>query len=135
MSHKVLLISSESTSSEEMASALSEFGFEMITALLDSVELETLRRVAPDVVVVRGSLSPLHADEICRQICRLCQLPVILVGNKPERQAYQASEAVATWGYYMCEPVSYGELAARIKVLLWRYGKSELPLQSQWDSR
>ena len=50
-----------------------------------------------------------------------------LLGDKPGREVYLPTlEFETCWNYYMRLPVNYDELAVRIKVLLWRYGKAKL---------
>jgi DNA-binding response OmpR family regulator len=100
----------------------------MMVALCESVGLKMADERSPDAVVIRNSPPQLDGSKLCQQIRRLFDLPLILLGDKPEEEVYPPTfEVGADWDYYMHWPTNYEELAARIKVLLWRYGKAELP--------
>lgn len=130
--NKVLVIGSDSRSVREIASPLTKSGFEVMTALGESTALKTVRESSPDAILVRHSPPRLDGFTLCGQIYHRFALPIILLGNQPETQAYQSSpESLPDWDYYMCLPIDYNELAARIKVLLWHYGKGEKPWLSE----
>ena len=85
-------------------------------------------RVFPDAIVVRDSPSQVNGFTLCKVIRRLFSLPLILLGNKLEEEVYSSTlPGWPDWDYYMHLPISHAELAARIRVLLWRYGKAEKP--------
>jgi len=126
--HRILLIDKDPVSAKKIASALAKSGFEMIIASSESEGLSLIDEVSPDGVVVSDNVSQPDGSKLCRKIRHLFDLPVILLGNKPEEEIYPLTfKDGADWDYYMCLPISYEELMARIKVLLWRYGKAELP--------
>jgi DNA-binding response OmpR family regulator len=82
-----------------------------------------------NAIVVKDSPPRLDGFKLCQPIRRIFNLPLILLGDKQEAEVYSSSLDVPTdWDYYMQLPINYDELAARIKVLLWRYEKAELRL-------
>lgn len=130
--HKILLIDSDSASAKRIASTLIKSGFEVIIASSESEGLKLVDEVSPDAVVVSDNTSQLNGSNLCRRIRHLFDLPIILLGDKPEGEVYPSTlEGRADWDYYMHLPISYEELAARIKVLLWRYGKAGKPADSE----
>ncbi len=123
--HKILLIDRDPTSAKEIALALTKCGFEVIIASSESEGLKLVDDVSPSAVVVSDNTSYLDGSKVCRRIRQLFDLPIILLGDKPEDEVYLLTlESVADWDYYMDLPISYEQLAARIKVLLWRYAKA-----------
>lgn len=125
--HKILLIDSDSASAKKIALALTKSGFEVITASSESEGLKLAEDVSPNSVVVSDNISQLDGSKLCRKIRHLFDLPIILLGDKPEEEIYPLTLKGGTdWDYYMRFPISYEELVARLKVLLWRYGKAEL---------
>ena len=126
--YKVLVIDDGVPSSKRIASALTESGFEVIVASSESEGLNTADEASPDAIVVRDNPSHLDGFKLCQPLRRIFNLPLILLGDKSEAEVYPLTfKAPADWDYYMPLPINYEELAARIKVLLWRYGKAELP--------
>ena len=126
--HKVLVIDSSLTSAESLTSALSKSGFEVVLA---SSELEGFRvgdEIYPDAIVVRDSPPKLNGVRFCRALRNLFNLPLILLSRQREKEVYsQNAEGKLEWDYYMHLPVNDDELVARLRVLLWRYGKGKRP--------
>jgi len=125
---KVLVIGSDPASAKKLASALTKSGFEVMVASSESVGLKIAEKVHPDAVVVKDSPPQIDGFKLCREIRHLFDPPLILLGDKLEEEVYPLTlKTRPDWDYYMHLPISYEELAARIKVLLWRYGKREKP--------
>jgi DNA-binding response OmpR family regulator len=125
---KVLLVCCNPASANGIASELSKCGFETDVALSETEGAKLLGELSPDAVVVNSNSATSEGSTLCQRIRDGFNLPVILLGNDPEERVYiSASEHRADWDYYMRLPVNYEELAARLKVLLWRYGKAEKP--------
>lgn len=130
--NKVFIIGTDDRSVTEIASALTKSGFEVMTASGESTALKTARESSPDAIVVRDNPPRLDGFMLCEQIYHRFALPLILLGNRSETQVYsQALGSPPDWDYYMRLPIDYNELAGRIKVLLWRYGKGEKPWLSE----
>jgi len=126
--HSVLVIDSDPTSAKKIVSALTQSGFEVMVASSESAGLKIMDKAFPDAVIVRDSSSQLNGSKLYWRIRHLFDLPLILLGDKPEEEVYPPTlETDADWDYYMHLPISYEELAARLKVLLWRYGKGGKP--------
>lgn len=130
--HKVLIIDGDFSSAKKIASALAKSGFEVMAASSQSEGLKITDDDCPDAIVVKDSPPQLDGFKLCQPIRRIFDIPLILLGDKPEREVYLPTlESEADWNYYMHLPVNYDELAAKIKVLLWRYGKAELPCRKE----
>jgi DNA-binding response OmpR family regulator len=130
--HKVLVIDSNPASAKGIVSSLTKSGFEVMVASSESAGLKIKDKTSPDAVVVRDDSTQLEGFKLCKTIRNLFDLPLILLCDKSEEEVYSPDLNVPTdWDYYMHLPISYGELAARIKVLLWRYGKGEKPGSSE----
>lgn len=126
--HKVLVIDGGVPSSKRIASALTESGFEVIVASSEAEGLKMADEASPDAIVVRDNPSHLDGFKLCQPLRRLFNLPLILLGDKSEAEVYPPTfKAPADWDYYMPLPINCEELAARIKVLLWRYGRVSKP--------
>ena len=126
--HKVLIINGNLSSTEKIASALTKSGFEVTNVATEREGLKLVDELSPDAIVVKDDSTQLDGLNLCQQIRHLVILPLILLGTRQEAEVYsQSLETEADWDYYMCLPINYEELAARIKVLLWRYGKGERP--------
>jgi len=126
--HSVLVIDSDPASAKKIDSALTGSGFEVMVASSELAGLKIVDKAFPDAVVVRDSPPRLDSFTLCWQIHRLFNLPLILLDDKSEEEVYSPTfEVRADWDYYMHLPINYDELTARIRVLLWRYGKAELP--------
>lgn len=126
--HKILLIDSDLASAKKIALALTKSGFEVITASSESEGLRLANNASTDAVVVSDHTSQLDGSKFCQRIRHPFDLPIILLGDKPEEEVYPLTfKAGVDWDYYMHSPIGYEDLAARLKVLLWRYGKAELP--------
>jgi DNA-binding response OmpR family regulator len=132
--YKVLVIDSDFSSATKIASALTKSGFALMVALCESVGIGMAEERSPDAVIVRDSPPQLNGSKLCQQIRHLFDLPLILLGDKSEIEVYSPNlEIPMDWDYYMRLPINYEELASRVKVLLWRYGKSELPYKNRGE--
>jgi len=122
--YRVLIVDSGSAPTRKIASALTESGFEVITASFESEGLKIADWAFPDVIIIKES-SQLDGHKLCQHIRYLFDLPIILVDDKPEEEVYPTNiENGTDWDFYMRLPISHQELVARIKVLLRRYGKA-----------
>jgi DNA-binding response OmpR family regulator len=133
--YKVLVIDSNHFSAEKIASALAKSGLETMVASSECEALDIADERSPDAIVIRDNPPQLDGFKLCEPIRRVFDLPLILLGDKPETEVYLPNiESPTDWDYYMHLPIDYGELVARIKILLWRYGKQEKPGNCGWDS-
>jgi DNA-binding response OmpR family regulator len=132
---KILVIAVAANSTdflEKLASTLARSGLElMITS--PGLGLEVIDTVSPDVAIVRDNSPQLDGYQLCQEIRHLFDLPLILLGDKPETGTYsQALEAGAD--FYMTWPLHYLELAARVRALLRRYNRREVMMKVEPSS-
>ena len=122
---KVLIIDSDAGTAKRLASALTQSAFEVMVASPDPAKPEIVHECCPDAIVLKDKPPQCDGHKLCQQIRQLSSIPIILLGDKPENGVYLETKTSVHWNYYMQWPVSYAELAARIKVLVWRYAKLE----------
>lgn len=101
-----------------IASTLARSGFELIITS-PGLGLELMDKISPDVAIVRDNPPQLDGYQFCQEIRHLFDLPLVLLGKKPEKETYtQALEAGVD--FYMTWPLHHLELAARVRALLRR---------------
>lgn len=81
--------------------------------------LESIRRTAPDLLLLDLMLPELDGLEVCRQVRSFCQLPIImLTARVDEIDRLLGLESGAD--DYVCKPFSPREVLARVKAQLRR---------------
>lgn len=122
--NKLLLLLCNTTGMNGLAPSLASCGFEVKVAPSEAEWMSLVEEFCPDAVVVNGNHALSEGSAACQRIRDKFDLPLILVGSEPEERLYlDVCERGASWDYYMRWPVDCRELVARLKVLLWRYGK------------
>jgi len=128
---RVLLIDGSQEQAQKMAMALSQIELEVVVASSEP-DRSRLTDASVDAVIISDDGSRLDGPEICYRIRCLRNLPIILLGNRPEEEIYRpGTDELADWDYYLQRPINHEELAARVKVLFWRYGKTQLPRRNK----
>ena len=113
---------------QKLISALTGSGFEVMIASSGPEGLKLAEELPPDAIIIWDSPPQIDGFRLCQQVRQMFDLPLILLGNKPEAAVYTQDLKVPTdWNYYMHLPVSYEVLVAWIKALLWRFGRGEKP--------
>ena len=113
---KVLLIDTDPASSKELTAVLEIGGFEVM-ACIDPEE--GLRRVKDASMVILDEELP-HSDEVCSRIREQSCAPIILLGSKPNGEAWDKAVAMGA-DAYLRRAVSRRELMARMRAILRRY--------------
>ena len=115
---KVLIIDSDIGGRSSIAYALSQAGFEAVTASDCVAGLRKLSQIYPHLVLLAEALP--NCDETCLQICGFWHIPIIMLGNAPDDGAWLRAVALGADAYLM-KSIGKLELIARVKAILRRY--------------
>ncbi|MDF0479586.1 response regulator YycF [Vagococcus sp. PNs007] len=124
---KVLVVDDEKPISDIVKFNLTKEGYEVFTAYDGEEALEVVKEVEPDLVLLDLMLPKLDGLEVCREIRKNFDMPIIMVTAKD-------SEIDKVLGLelgaddYVTKPFSNRELVARVKANLRRQGS---PSQKQ----
>jgi len=115
---EVLIIDSDVSARSSIASALSQAGFETVTASDCVAGLRKLSQIYPHLVLLAEALP--NSAETCLQICSFWRTPVIILGNAPDGEAWLRAVALGA-DAYLRKSIGKLELIARVKAILRRY--------------
>ncbi|CAM3219113.1 response regulator YycF [Vagococcus fessus] len=124
---KVLVVDDEKPISDIVKFNLTKEGYEVFTAYDGEEALEVVKEVEPDLVLLDLMLPKIDGLEVCREIRKNFDMPIIMVTAKD-------SEIDKVLGLelgaddYVTKPFSNRELIARVKANLRRQGS---PSQKQ----
>ncbi len=117
--HRVLIVSDNNALVSNLNEALESGGFEVVAA---RHALEAMKRVYdthPSVLITEDRLSVSDSLDLCSHVSDLSCIAIILLGNGgSERQVMNGLNRGAD--FYIPQPVSTGELLARVNTLLRR---------------
>ncbi len=116
---KILLIEDEDVMSEAIEYSLSREGFEVVRAS-DGVEgLKMFRSDPPDLVLLDLMLPELDGLEVCREIRRESQVPILIITAKDSDVDEVVGLEIGA-DDYVRKPFNMRALIARVKALLRR---------------
>ena len=101
-----------------MASTLVDEGFKVIAASNSANGMRKLLEVLPCLVIMDEKLTPVNDHELCSQIRKVTEVPIIVLGKEEEERARML---VLGADAYLVTPVSSRILIARVHCLLRRY--------------
>jgi len=123
----VLIIEDEPYLRGELASALTEAGFTVVSVRDYLEALQKLVAFEPDIAIVDEALPSGNGKVVCFQLRRDFGFPVILMGVASGGEAWmRAVKAGAE--FYFEKPVHYKEAVARVKAILRRYKETRASL-------
>ena len=114
---RVLVVSPRDEEGGKLRQVLEEAGFQVIVVKDAEAALRTLYQAHPDLVIM--SNDSLEGQEITSRITDSVRIPIIVVGKGDELSTAVMIELGADM--YLIEPISPGELVARVHALLRRY--------------
>lgn len=125
----VLLVDTDPESAKELTSVMGIGGFEVTTSLEPKVILDTVSKVS--LIILDEDLP--DAQDLCSQIRKRYQVPIILLGSDPAEEAWNRA---VTWGAdaYLRRAMSRREFVARIRAILRRYLKAKHPAEYDEDT-
>ena len=108
---------------EAVGYALELEGFQVVSAQGGREGLEAARRVNPAVVILDVMLPGMSGLDVCRQLRRESDVPIIMLTAK-EGEADKVAGLELGADDYMTKPFSMRELVARVRAQLRRASKS-----------
>lgn len=120
---RVLVVEDESAIVEAVSYALELEGFQVSSALGGREGLDAARRLNPSVVILDVMLPGMSGLDVCRQLRRESDVPIIMLTAK-EGEADKVAGLELGADDYMTKPFSMRELVARVRAQLRRAAKS-----------
>lgn len=116
---KVLVVDDEPQITRVLRTTLSTQGYLVQTAASGEEGLATVTAWKPDLIITDVSMPQMNGVELCREIRRFSQVPIIVLSVRDqERMKIEALDAGAD--DYVTKPFSAQELQARVRVQLRR---------------
>ncbi len=114
---RILVVDDEVEIVRALQRSLSAHGFEVFTAYSGEEALEAVAHYRPDVMVLDLGLPGMSGLEVCREVRKQSNLPIIVLSVKDtERDKVQALDLGAD--DYVSKPFGMNEVLARIRVAL-----------------
>lgn len=117
---KILVVDDEAVIKELIGHYLLKDGFQVITAGDGATALELIRREKPDLILLDILLPVLDGIEICQEIRRETDVPVLFVTSKSDTLDVALGLGVGG-DDYIKKPFNPIEVTARVKAHLRRY--------------
>ena len=122
----VLLVEDESSITEPLAESLGRDGFETQVAGTAAEALELAARIQPDLVLLDVMLPDGSGFDVCRELRRRSQVPIIMLTARGE-EADRVVGLELGADDYIVKPFSAREVAARIRAVLRRADSPSRP--------
>jgi DNA-binding response OmpR family regulator len=116
---KVLIVDDDTDLLDLMTYALRREGYTVIAATDGQQALQRWESETPDIVLLDGTLPHLDGFEVCRQIRRDSETPVIMLTARDEEEDIVRGLHVGA-DDYVTKPFSAKQLAARMRAVLRR---------------
>ena len=120
---RVLVVEDETAIVEAVGYALELEGFLVASAPGGREGLEAARRLNPSVVILDLMLPGMSGLDVCRQLRRESDVPIIMLTAK-DAEADKVAGLELGADDYMTKPFSMRELVARVRALVRRAAKS-----------
>ncbi len=131
MTYSILIIESEATLREKLATAFHEADFAVATVPDYTGTLLEQNGFKPDLVIMDETLPSGDSMETCYQLRNTFDVPVVLIGNSSNKEGWSRAMR-ADADAYVAKSVRTRELIARVKAILCRYESQQLrDLQSR----
>ena len=119
---KILVVDDEPRIVRLVRAYLERDGFEVIEAADGRRAVAAARRQSPDLIVLDVMLPELDGLEVCREIRRFSDVPIIMLTARDEDTDKMVGLELGA-DDYVTKPFSPGELAARVRAVLRRTGR------------
>lgn len=120
MSKKILIIDDEPMIVESVSYNLKQEGYETLAAKDGEAGLELALAEEPDLILLDLMLPRLNGVEVCRQIRKTSEVPIIMLTAK-EGEIDRILGLELGADDYVVKPFSMRELLARVKTVLKRF--------------
>lgn len=115
----ILVVDDESQITRVLRTSLNAQGYEIRVASDGETALEIVKDFTPDLVITDLAMPRMNGIELCRQLRKTSQVPIIVLSVRgEERSKVEALDSGAD--DYVTKPFSTGELLARIRAALRR---------------
>ena len=116
---KVLVVDDEKKIVDLLRAYLEREGYRVVEALDGRAALEVFRREKPDLIVLDLMLPQIDGLEVCRQIRRTSDVPIIMLTARGEDADKLIGLEIGA-DDYVTKPFSPREMVARVRVVLRR---------------
>ncbi len=120
----VLVVDDDTHICELIRIYLEKDGFRVVTAHDGRKAVDMFRDTAPDIVVLDIMLPGIDGWQVCREIRRFSQIPIIMLSARDETFNKVLGLELGA-DDYMVKPFEPNELSARIRAVLRRYGRRD----------
>jgi DNA-binding response OmpR family regulator len=128
---RLLLVDGDPLVRRRLRHALEDEGYQVLEAANGADALTALRLEPPDVVLLELTLPDRHGFDVCREIRRNTDVPVIMVTARADSHDVVAGlESGAD--DYVTKPLVTKELSARIRAVMRRIGSAAPPPSRQF---
>ena len=124
---KILLVDDEKSVQEVVRAYLEQDGFTVYVAAAGTEGLAIAERVRPALIILDLMLPDVSGEEVCREIRRRSDVPVLMLTAKAGEDERVGGLALGA-DDYLTKPFSPRELVARVHAILRRAGGPETPL-------
>ncbi|MCD8552420.1 response regulator [Seleniivibrio sp.] len=119
MNKKVLIIEDESQIASILQDYFQQSGFEVHTLDSGAKAVDTIKKLVPDAVVLDLMLPDTDGLEVCRQVRKFSNVPMLMATAKVEEIDRLIGLELGA-DDYICKPYSPREVVARVKAVLRR---------------
>jgi two-component system response regulator RegX3 len=131
---KILLIEDESAIADSVAYSLAREGYVVSTAIDGEEALRTFRDQDPSIVILDLMLPRLSGLDVCREIRRQSEVPIIMLTAK-DSEADKVAGLELGADDYVTKPFSVRELVSRVRAHLRRAEMATRPAATPADGR
>lgn len=119
MNKKILIIEDEKQIGYLLKDYFDQSGFETHTLQSGGKAVDTIKKIVPDAVILDLMLPDIDGLEICRQVRKFSNVPILMVTAKVEEIDRLIGLEIGA-DDYICKPFSPREVVARVKAVLRR---------------
>lgn len=121
MATRILVVDDEPAMTDLLAYNLRAANYEVLVAADGRTALQLAREAEPDLILLDLMLPEVDGLEVCRQLRKSGDVPVIMITARGEETDRVVGLELGA-DDYVCKPFSVRELMARIKAVLRRRG-------------
>lgn len=120
---RILVVDDDAHIRQVLRFSLEQAGYEVVEAENGAVGLERFGAVNPDLVILDVMMPEMDGTEVCRQIRRVSDVPVLFLSSRDDEIDRVVGLELGA-DDYVAKPFSPRELVARVKAILRRVGSS-----------
>jgi CheY-like chemotaxis protein len=132
--NQILFMSSDPVLRQKNIEVLSQNGFTVSDSADCLGGLLKVDKSAFDIIIIDEELSDYDGYEACGKIRQHSDIPIILIGTRPDSEVWDSVEELG-FDLYMSKPVSPRELLARIKAIVRRPSPERKQVQTPAEEK